>query len=224
MKEFFSCLAVIIGTIIGAGFASGREILIFFNVYENNGLFGIFISSLLFGVIVTLIMLIIKRRDVVKYSELINENKFLALILQAFSFICFCIMISGVGAFFKEQLNINFWYGTAFAASICYTMFLNKFKGIEIISCILVPLIIIGIVFIGISDYKEISINTMEMNDFSNYTGNYFISAILYATYNSLILVPILLNFRTYNFSRIKIYRSWNRNITCIRNIDVFNL
>ena len=30
MKDIFSCLAVIIGTIIGAGFASGKEIINFF--------------------------------------------------------------------------------------------------------------------------------------------------------------------------------------------------
>ncbi len=35
MKNFWACLAVIIGTIIGAGFASGREILNFFNIYEE---------------------------------------------------------------------------------------------------------------------------------------------------------------------------------------------
>ena len=40
---------VIIGTIIGAGFASGQEIYTFFNVYGLKGLLGIFISCMLIG-------------------------------------------------------------------------------------------------------------------------------------------------------------------------------
>lgn len=36
---------MLIGTWIGAGFASGREILIFFNIYGLNGLIGLIISN-----------------------------------------------------------------------------------------------------------------------------------------------------------------------------------
>ncbi len=116
-------------------------------------------------------------------------------------------MVASIGAFVKEQLNINFWYGTAITALICYIMFLKDFKGIKIISCILVPLIIIGIIFLGISDYSEISLNIdyKPINTMS-YTGNWFISAILYASYNSLILIPILINFKNYNLSKKEVY------------------
>ena len=41
----FKIIFVIIGTIIGAGFASGKEILTFFNVYGYYGLFGLLISN-----------------------------------------------------------------------------------------------------------------------------------------------------------------------------------
>ena len=49
MKQIFTCIVVIIGTVIGAGFASGKEIINFFNVYEEKGLFrDIFINYLIF--------------------------------------------------------------------------------------------------------------------------------------------------------------------------------
>ena len=41
---------VIIGTLIGAGFASGQEIYIFFFSYGVKGLMGIVVSSVLIGV------------------------------------------------------------------------------------------------------------------------------------------------------------------------------
>lgn len=205
MKTIFSSLAVIIGTIIGAGFASGKEIINFFNVYENQGLIGIIISSIIFGLVVTLTIFTIKKCDIKNYKELVNNNKGMPIILQIFSLVCFCIMISGVGAFFEEQLNINFWIGTAFASAVSYVMFLNKFKGIETFSLILVPLIIIGILVIGFSNYNGLEI--AKTNDIqTSQNGNFILSAILYASYNSLILIPILINLRKYNFEKKRIF------------------
>ena len=51
-KLFMSILKVvfvIIGTLIGAGFASGQEIYTFFFSYGINGILGIVISSLIIG-------------------------------------------------------------------------------------------------------------------------------------------------------------------------------
>ena len=52
LKKNLKSLFVIIGTLIGAGFASGQEIYIFFYKYGINGIIGIAISSLLIGAIV----------------------------------------------------------------------------------------------------------------------------------------------------------------------------
>lgn len=136
MKSIFTCLAVIIGTIIGAGFASGKEIITFFNIYENNGLIGIIIASALFGLITYLTISTINKKDIKDYKTLVNNNRFMPIILELFSLVCFCIMISGVGTFFEEQLGINFWLGASLAASISYAMFLNKFAGLEFFSMI----------------------------------------------------------------------------------------
>ena len=40
MNYIFKCLFIVIGTLIGAGFASGQEILTFFNRYGVNGYYG----------------------------------------------------------------------------------------------------------------------------------------------------------------------------------------
>ena len=43
---------VIIGTLIGAGFASGQEMYLFFYSYGIEGLIGILISSILMGIVI----------------------------------------------------------------------------------------------------------------------------------------------------------------------------
>ena len=45
MKNILKICFVIIGTIIGAGFASGKEIYTFFNIYKVEGLIGLIISN-----------------------------------------------------------------------------------------------------------------------------------------------------------------------------------
>ena len=47
MKNVRKIVMVIIGTLIGAGFASGREILIFFSNYGKYGLLGIIITGII---------------------------------------------------------------------------------------------------------------------------------------------------------------------------------
>ena len=47
MKEIISIVLVIIGALVGAGFASGQEIYSFFYLYGINGLFGIIIMCIL---------------------------------------------------------------------------------------------------------------------------------------------------------------------------------
>ena len=50
MKNIFKIVFVIIGTLIGAGFASGQEIYLFFFSYGIEGLTGIIVSSVLMGI------------------------------------------------------------------------------------------------------------------------------------------------------------------------------
>ena len=47
MKNILKTVCVIIGTIIGAGFASGQEVYIFFFSHGIKGLIGIIISSVI---------------------------------------------------------------------------------------------------------------------------------------------------------------------------------
>lgn len=46
MSDILKIVFVVIGTFIGAGFASGQEIYTFFYIYGLNGIYGIGISAL----------------------------------------------------------------------------------------------------------------------------------------------------------------------------------
>ena len=68
MKKILKAVFVIIGAVIGAGFASGQEIYIFFYQYGVNGILGIIISSLLLGFVTYKVLHICKEKKVTNYK------------------------------------------------------------------------------------------------------------------------------------------------------------
>ena len=62
-------VSVIIGTIIGAGFASGKEIYIFFGQYGKFGIIGAIVSATLTGVIIYSTIAITKRLQIKKCAS-----------------------------------------------------------------------------------------------------------------------------------------------------------
>lgn len=72
MKNIFKVVFVIIGTLIGAGFASGQEMYIFFFSYGINGIFGILISSSLMGFIIYKTFKLINKYNIKNNKDFIN--------------------------------------------------------------------------------------------------------------------------------------------------------
>ena len=208
MKRIFQCIMIIIGTLIGAGYASGQEIKIFFNQFLENGMMGIVLSSILFGVVTFLILSILHKSSMLDYQKLVNHNRVVIPLMKAFTFICFCIMLSGVGTYVYEQWNISFWMGTIGAGVICFIAFLFQFHGLEKINIFLVPLILLGMGFLyvctDVSSEAVIALEGMKMK--SPFLNNWIQAAILYVGYNSIILIPILLEMKTYHFRRKEIF------------------
>ena len=88
MKDIIKVSLVIIGTMIGAGFASGQEIGLFFNRYGIVGLIGIIVSSILTGLIINKVFSILQKKQIHTYSELLaltlHKNGKCQLLFQLF--------------------------------------------------------------------------------------------------------------------------------------------
>lgn len=207
MKNIFKCLMIIIGTLIGAGFASGQEIASFFNRFLNNGLYGILLMAFFFGIVIFLIMRYSSKLKMNKYEELISGNKVALYIMKAFTFICFCIMISAIGSYGKEQFGLSFWVGAVIAGIVCFVSFLFRFNGLEKINNILVPFILVGIVLLSFAKFDSTVVLTPVVQEYhSFFTNNWFISSLLYVGYNSILLIPILIEFNNYNLKSKDIF------------------
>lgn len=200
-------ICTLIGTFIGAGFASGKEIYLFFFKYQVYGILGIIVSAIFIGYIIYKVLNISKRNDICNYNEFLNyliKNKLIKIILiniiDVFLIISFCIMVSGFSAFIYQEFNINIIIGFIFMLICSYCAFKRKATGIIKINNILIPIIIFIIFFIVIK-----KVNLYELNFSNGLNGEGFninnckienfkflIFSILYANYNLLTIIPIV--------------------------------
>lgn len=208
MKKVFMSLMIIIGTIIGAGFASGQEMASFFNRFGDAGKLGLMVAAIIFGLVVYFTLRLADKKDVAKYNDLVKNDKITLTIIKLFSFICFCIMISAVGSYGAERLNISFWGGAIVASSICFILFLFKFAGLEKLNNFLVPFILIGVVALGFIKFDSGILETLPADVTSVkpsiFMQNWIVSSILYASYNSIVLIPIIVELKSYKMKKIE--------------------
>ena len=145
----------IIGTFIGAGFASGKEIHLFFFRFGFLGIIGIIISSFFISIILLKTLKIIKKNNIKNYENFLNKiikykiiKKILNKIICIFLAFSFCVMISGFCSFFKQEFNINKVISGILILSICYFVFQKNINKIIKINNFLMPIIILIILYI----------------------------------------------------------------------------
>lgn len=214
MKNVLKVVFVIIGTLIGAGFASGQEVYLFFFSYGMEGLIGILISSIIIGVVIYSTFNILNKYKINTYKDflsiLLPKNTKLKIIanfiINIFILITFFIMIAGFGAYFEQEIGINRLVGSLVLAIITFIVFMTSIKGVVKVNELLVPILIGFIFIIGIISIKDTHILNLENYVIrTNYT-NFSLSAVLYSSYNSILLIPVLITLNNYVKNKKQIF------------------
>lgn len=215
MKDILKVVFVIIGTMIGAGFASGQEMYLFFFSYGMEGFIGILISSLIMGVVIYKTFQIVDRYGIYTYKDfldiLIKKRQkikpIINTVINLFILITFFIMIAGFGAYFEQELGINGLIGSSILAIATFVIFMTSVKGVVKANEILVPILITFLVIIGIINLKDVYL--LELNHYlirSN-SSSFILSSILYSSYNSILLIPVLLTLKNYIRNKKQIFK-----------------
>ena len=203
MRKILKAVFVIIGALIGAGFASGQEIYIFFYQYGINGIFGIIISSILLGFVTYKVLCICKENEVTNYKSFLEifikkekQLEIFNMIMNIFILITFYIMIAGFGAYFEQQFGIYSLIGSIILSLICYFVFLKDVSGLIKVSQYIVPLLIGSLLIIGISVID--SKNILEISHYvtENTNWKWILDSVLYGSYNTILLIPVLIALR----------------------------
>ncbi len=210
LKEIWYVAATFIGTVIGAGFASGQEILKFFSHYGPGGIAGILFSCLLFSISGTMIMYLGSKLEASSFADVIRHvcgKRFgltMDLLLGVFLFGTLSVMLAGSGAVFSQQWGLPFWFGTGATLIITVLTALFGLKGVIRANTLIVPLMIFFCLLVTL---PAISSNRLHyaLSDFipagDGAAPHWLLSALLYVSYNitlgTSVLAPISREIRS---------------------------
>ena len=196
----FNVIFVVIGTLIGAGFASGSEINLFFNRFGISGFFGIFISMLIILFAMYRILSINLNIQANSYNEFVYkkfDNKyiklFLKIVIDSFALISFYVMVAGFSSFFSQELNVPKIFGSFIICISSFFIFNKSINAIVKVNTILTPLLLILLLFLSFK-----CINVSSISPSLNISEGFFPSSILYASYNIIILIPMLISLNKF--------------------------
>lgn len=206
MKSELKIAAVFIGTIVGAGLASGQEILQFFGLYGYKGFVGIILCCgfyIFFSRIIILLCFKFKfksYREIIKYVFGKKLGRTVDYLTTFFIFTGNIIMISGGGTMLNEYIGINKFWGVLIMCVFAFIVTYFSSQGIIAVNSIIVPFSTFIIILLGILvffTYKENSGFPYTSIPVPNKTNLEWLSfTIIYASFNLLgatgVLCPLI--------------------------------
>ena len=196
----FQIAAVFIGTIVGAGLASGQEINNFFTSYGLASFIGIIICGFFYIIMSSIIIKISIRYSLNSYSDImkiINPNifgKFTGVITTLYLISSASIILAGSGALLNQFFGIPKIVGSLLMMCIAIVFLLKDTDGLIEINSFIVPslLFIISIIFILYVFFAKDVFNLEVISNVTASKKGVLGSTLLYVGYNVLCCSGVL--------------------------------
>lgn len=198
----FQVAATYIGLVIGAGFASGQEVLQFFAHFGRLSFPAIIAATLLFAFFGVVILDAGRRLQAESHLEIIRHaggpvlGGVIDAVVTFFLFGIVTVMAAGAGAVFAEQFGLPPLVGSAFMILACIITVLLGIQGIVSALTLVVPLLIVTVLGVSLAALvlRPPSVALMDLAARQGAAAVPFwpLSALTYASYNLVIAVAIM--------------------------------
>jgi len=213
---------LILGAIIGVGFASGKEICVFFFEFQGASFIGLIAFALLYVYLFFVIQHISNKLKVNSYDEFNTQLfgkmcKFTKGIMLVNFVITSAGMLAGADYLFKAFFNVRYRIPSIILSILTFVILLGGINKIRIISNIIIPLMLIVIV---VNSLKNITPQNVHMDiTFQNgVMAIYF--GLLFGVNNFVAAMPML--FETKLKSKGKLFVIFSICLVILLNILVF--
>lgn len=198
----FKVAAAYIGTIVGAGFASGQEVMQFFTFFGLGGIPAMLLATSMFVFFGYIILELGRRLEARSHLEIMRHagGRFLGQVIDAvitfFLFGALTAMTAGSGAIFAEQFGLPYILGSlVMAAATVFTVLLGIHGVITAISFV-VPFLLLSVLGISIASLLSGPVSISEINRWAAVSRPpvpfWPLSAIVYVSYNLVLGVAVL--------------------------------
>ena len=144
-----------------------------------------------------------------KLSSIFNS------IVNILLLITFYIMISGFSSFLNQEFSVNRVLGSVIIVVLCYIAFKRNIEGLVKVSDFLIPLLTVFILYISSRNLNVVdNYNSVFETFLPSSNGGWsvlfqaILKAILYASYNCILLIPVIVTLKKYILK--------SENIICI--------
>ncbi|MBE7031245.1 MAG: hypothetical protein E7409_07465 [Ruminococcaceae bacterium] len=198
-KNVLRLVCCFVGAVIGAGFASGQELLTFFVRYGTRSFLPLVLAGALFGIYGVVMLRNIHLRNAQSLTGYFSGTAgrgicaIMETVVYAFMFASFCVMVSGTGALLQQAFNLPLWVGATGMAALCFVLFCCGAQGVVHANTVLTPLLILGMLAVAIPVLLG---SQPAFLPFENQPVAAFSSALLYVSYNTLTLIAVFLPLR----------------------------
>ncbi len=198
--SLFNIAALYVGSIMGAGFASGREAWQFFGVFGLQGYLGIAAAGLLFmamGMMVAYIARAMGTDDmgkIVLFTENPRLSSAIGYFMAAILYTVIMSMSAAGGSFLQQQFGLHKAIGGGIITLLVIFTVLGNFDRISRIFRWIVPVLLfidillcIVVIFSGFEQSGQTSGFPV-----SSMASGWFLAAVLFISYNTLGMIPIV--------------------------------
>lgn len=153
--------ATFMGTIVGAGFATGQEILQFFTRFGYWGTLTIGLSTALFLWLGTKMMLLASDIRAKSYEDLNKAlfgekfGRFISLFMLIVLLGVTAVMLAGAGTIFYEHWDMSYQLGLIITAAACYLLLRKGMSAILAVNAIVVPFMLLFTVIVIINTFQS---------------------------------------------------------------------
>ena len=191
-------IAAVYGSVfLGAGFASGRELIQYFVGFGGIGIWGLIIAGVLFALTGWAVLSICRRQGINNYSGLMRYlmgdkiGPLMEGLVVGFLFCLFVAMLAGAGATVRQAFNLPFTLGAVVIGLVVFAVLCFGLEGIVKFNVILAPFMLAGGIFVGLFSYLTHT-NPAFLAQESMLGFAWFVSAVVYASYNLVTGIPVL--------------------------------
>lgn len=195
-KRVWGIVFTYTGAVVGAGFASGREIWQFFARHQLRGLMGIFFTALFFTILVPFFLQFTRKLKIDSYHLVFYRYlpKYVAfgfdIIYALFLLGSIAVMLAGSATVFRDVLNLPYFLGILLTLFLVLIILYLKIEGILIVNSYLVPFLVIITIITVIKYFIDINFNFVL--EFSVNREGWITDSILYASYNLIMAIAIM--------------------------------
>ncbi len=203
IKNILGIAMAFVGVVVGAGFASGQEILQFFSSFGYWGLLGGVVS----GVCFTILGMAVGELSQVSVSHSFKEGLYLIcgprmgvvvdVLITFFMYAIAVVMFAGGGSLMEQQWGVPAEYGSlAVMLVTVLVVFLRVDRVLAFIGSV-TPILVLMVVFLCIYSWNTRTLPLQELDVIAHTkpqgAGHWLVAALLYVSYNMVVGAPFLM-------------------------------